>query len=576
MGPVEQIVVGIPVGTSLPSNGIEGQLFFHSTEERLYRYRSGQWVLDTPAIVTAPAPALVQGTITPSPVPITAAINAGGGPIVLGAQSFAADQYFFGGNVITPVTTPIDGTPLDALYQTERWGEFSYVIPLQDGLYEVAIHQAEIFAGISGPNQRLFDIVLEPGETGEQWVRNIDIWSAVGPNAAFDIVRTVAVTGGSLAIDFRRKVQEPRVSAISVRPASGSIAEHKTVPALRAEVLAALEGIANVSCYGRSDNPLTFQVAETHIRLGGSFFPLSALSEMTLQSANYEGPYGGLNVALVLKHALGGTTTIRFSYSNEGSLTSVSLSEGSDGGFHCTSDSARWGSFDGDRRRLLERIPVLAQNYRAVRLMCRYSSAPDGIDFWNPYRGVFLVEFIDSQLRFTDHATPKVIHTVLGSPRFHALPGQRDYPYRQVTLREDDLIQYGVWFSIPGDFGSITVDSSGVIRGANSPAVKLGQPQVSCPIPALLAIGSARQPSGNGSAITEVSGGSLVDNDLAVWTLANGVVQINGQNAGYSANVVLLLWHNGSIYQRNAEGGWWRWNGATWEGLGPQGDPRTS
>lgn len=48
------------------------------------------------------------------------------------------------------------------------------------------------------------------------------------------------------------------------------------------------------------------------------------------------------------------------------------------------------------------------------------------------------------------------------------------------------------------------------------------------------------------------------------WTVVAGVIQKNGANAGYSANVALLLFYGGTIYQQNAAGNWWSWNGTGW------------
>ena len=70
--------------------------------------------------------------------------------------------------------------------------------------------------------------------------------------------------------------------------------------------------------------------------------------------------------------------------------------------------------------------------------------------------------------------------------------------------------------------------------------------------------------------------GSLIDAASNIWTVtAAGVIMENGAPAGYSANVILLLYYNGQIYQENGAGGWWRWTGipgALWDTL--SGDPR--
>ncbi len=67
-------------------------------------------------------------------------------------------------------------------------------------------------------------------------------------------------------------------------------------------------------------------------------------------------------------------------------------------------------------------------------------------------------------------------------------------------------------------------------------------------------------------ACTTISGAGqqLTDGQGNVWTLSNGVVVVNGADAGYSANVVQLVEAGGQIYQENAAKGWWVWSGGTW------------
>ncbi len=64
--------------------------------------------------------------------------------------------------------------------------------------------------------------------------------------------------------------------------------------------------------------------------------------------------------------------------------------------------------------------------------------------------------------------------------------------------------------------------------------------------------------------ITDISG--------STWTVAGGVVYANGATAGYSSGVTMLLYDNEFIYQENAAGGWWSWNGSSWV---TSADPRT-
>jgi len=66
------------------------------------------------------------------------------------------------------------------------------------------------------------------------------------------------------------------------------------------------------------------------------------------------------------------------------------------------------------------------------------------------------------------------------------------------------------------------------------------------------------------SGTTIPSASEIVDTSLNVWTLKSGIVYKNGSTAGYTANVILLLFANGIIYQENSSDLWWSWNGSTW------------
>jgi hypothetical protein len=80
-----------------------------------------------------------------------------------------------------------------------------------------------------------------------------------------------------------------------------------------------------------------------------------------------------------------------------------------------------------------------------------------------------------------------------------------------------------------------------------------------------------QSPSANGTTIPSAT--QIIDSSGSVWTLAGGVVAENGAAAGYSANVTLLLYENGVIYQQNSAGGWWSWNGSAWAS---SSDPRSA
>jgi Putative Ig domain len=79
-------------------------------------------------------------------------------------------------------------------------------------------------------------------------------------------------------------------------------------------------------------------------------------------------------------------------------------------------------------------------------------------------------------------------------------------------------------------------------------------------------------PSPTGTTVPAAT--QIIDSSGNVWAVSGGVVYENGALAGYSAEVTLLLYDNNVIYQENAAGGWWSWNGSTWvSSSDPRGVP---
>jgi hypothetical protein len=68
------------------------------------------------------------------------------------SQWWSPDNYFQGGQIAS-YSTPVSGTDDPELYQTERWGNFSYAIPVPPGKYSVWLHFAARRAdGASSPS----------------------------------------------------------------------------------------------------------------------------------------------------------------------------------------------------------------------------------------------------------------------------------------------------------------------------------------------------------------------------------------------------------------------------------------
>jgi hypothetical protein len=127
------------------------------------------------------------------------AINCGGDEYTDGGITYIKDAYFTGG---TPYSTdePIAGTSDQPVYQTERFGTFSYNIPVpEEGWYLVTLKFAEIYKYYVAPGTRVFDVVME----GRDVIMEFDLFSwAGGKYKAFDARVPVYVKGGTLDIEF--------------------------------------------------------------------------------------------------------------------------------------------------------------------------------------------------------------------------------------------------------------------------------------------------------------------------------------------------------------------------------------
>ncbi|WP_152418304.1 malectin domain-containing carbohydrate-binding protein, partial [Halorubrum aidingense] len=156
------------------------------------------------------------------------AVNAGGDTHTASdGTEFQADANFDGGTTFTtgeagtPSDPEISNTDDDELYYTERYGDFGYDVPLEDGEYEVTLHFAELYQGVAndgGDGDRLFNASIE----GQQVLDSYDIYAeAGGAHAATQETFTTEVTDGELNVAFSTVEDNAKVSAIEVEPVDG-------------------------------------------------------------------------------------------------------------------------------------------------------------------------------------------------------------------------------------------------------------------------------------------------------------------------------------------------------------------
>ena len=75
----------------------------------------------------------------------------------------------FSGGSAYSTAAAIAGTTDDPLYQTERYGNFTYTIPVANGQYLVTLKFAEIFW--TTPGRRRFDVLIE----GQVVIRDLNL-----------------------------------------------------------------------------------------------------------------------------------------------------------------------------------------------------------------------------------------------------------------------------------------------------------------------------------------------------------------------------------------------------------------
>jgi lysophospholipase L1-like esterase len=163
---------------------------------------------------TAPTP---TNTPTATPGTGTISINAGGSA----TGSFTADQYFSGGTAFTNTNT-IDtsqvGSVPAAVFQSERYGAFSYTIPRVAGSAQtVTLYFAETYLTAAG--QRLFNVSIN----GTTVLSSFDIYAAAGGQnkAIARTFNTTANGSGQVVIQFTTGTENPKVNGITVASGTG-------------------------------------------------------------------------------------------------------------------------------------------------------------------------------------------------------------------------------------------------------------------------------------------------------------------------------------------------------------------
>jgi Malectin domain/Polysaccharide lyase len=157
------------------------------------------------------------GDSTPPAPGMGWAVNTGGAQYI-GSDGtiYQGDARFSGGSTDT-TTAAITSTADDPLYQSWRYGNFSYAIPMANGDYLATLRFADNLWSQAG--QRVFNVNME----GKVVLSKLDVIAKVGPKAAYSVTLPVTVTDGVLTIGFQPVVGNAMVSAIKVARESVSV-----------------------------------------------------------------------------------------------------------------------------------------------------------------------------------------------------------------------------------------------------------------------------------------------------------------------------------------------------------------
>jgi hypothetical protein len=93
---------------------------------------------------------------------------------------WGADRYFRHGSTVAR-SEPVSNTPDPEIFAAERFGNFTYTIPVADGRYTVTLRFAETWfgpgkPGAGGAGSRTFDVYCN----GIALLRNFDIFRTAG------------------------------------------------------------------------------------------------------------------------------------------------------------------------------------------------------------------------------------------------------------------------------------------------------------------------------------------------------------------------------------------------------------
>jgi len=128
---------------------------------------------------------------------------------------YLADKFSTGGSP-NPTNDTIIGDEAGKLFKTERYGSYSYEVPVTAGTYSVKLHLVEMYQLSAG--KRSFNLLVE----GKPVLTAFDLFAQVGHDTAYTVTADdVAVIDGNLTITLESLIDNGTLSGFAIYSSDG-------------------------------------------------------------------------------------------------------------------------------------------------------------------------------------------------------------------------------------------------------------------------------------------------------------------------------------------------------------------
>lgn len=211
-------------------------------------------------------------------------------------RAWIADTYFQEGQTYLSYAQ-ISDTVDDFLYLSERWQKnespsMRYNVPVANGQYAVRLLFSENYARSMSVGARIFDVYVE-----DKMVMTVDIFKEAGAgNKALNKLFLATVTDGTLTMEFKPKVGNPKIGAIEIMPvrASGGVAVHPDIRHVAEVVGASPEGLSWADSYSVGDRCYCDKVTTFDHHIGPVYVQTPVGWKTVMQICQMLGPGPGI------------------------------------------------------------------------------------------------------------------------------------------------------------------------------------------------------------------------------------------------------------------------------------------